>query len=99
MSLATSISETCESNPILSAIADGIAHTDIGLTIATIVLAVVTWNLIDDRKQARIRHHWARLVMFRHTHAERDTFNDEGNLIEHGEIDRTEIGQIDDNDA
>lgn len=90
MSFETAV-ETCEANPIVAAIADGIAHTDIGLTLATIILAVVTWNLIDDRKQERIRHHFTHMFTFRHTHAERDTFGSDGNLIEHAEIDHTEI--------
>lgn len=46
--------ETCNENPIVIAIAEGISHTDIGLTLATIFLAIITWNLIDDKKQARI---------------------------------------------
>lgn len=50
--------ETCNENPFLIALADGISHTDIGLTLATIFLAIVTWNLIDDRKQARILRHF-----------------------------------------
>lgn len=53
---------TCESNPILDALAAGISHTDIGLTLATVMLAVVTWNLIDDKKQARILHHFVPTV-------------------------------------
>jgi hypothetical protein len=56
--LAEGAAQVCEANPILSALAEGIAHTDIGLTIATIILAVITWNLIDDAKQERIRHHF-----------------------------------------
>lgn len=53
-----STASSCESSPILDAISAGIAHTDIGLTLATVFLAIVTWNLIDDRKQSRILHHF-----------------------------------------
>lgn len=80
--------ETCETNPFVAALAEGIAHTDIGLTIATIILAIITFNLIDDRKQERIRYHW--LHPFRHFHAEQDSVTDAANgdhTESHTEID------------
>jgi hypothetical protein len=89
--LATA-AEKCveEGNPIAIALADGIAHTDIGLTTATVILAIVTWNLIDDRKQDRIRHHMTAILPWKHMHAEQDSVTDNATTGDHTES-HTEI--------
>lgn len=86
INLAEAASEVCdEANPILVAVADGIAHTDIGLTTATVILAIVTWNLIDDRKQDRIRHHMTAILPWKHMHAEQDSVTDNATTGDHTE--------------
>lgn len=58
------------------AIADGIAHTDIGLTVATLILAFATWQLIEDRRKRAIHDKVQRIIhpiKTRHVHYERDT--------------------------
>ena len=66
--------ETCEGAMSFGdAFIAGVAHTDIGLTIATIVLAGCTFLLIDDNRMNRIHERFTHVAHpFRNVHAAKD---------------------------
>lgn len=71
-------SATCipESDSLWHAVKAGIAHTDMGLTAATLILAFATWQLIESKRKQEIHARVARIVhpiKSRHVTYERDT--------------------------
>lgn len=75
---------------VWSAFLDGVAHTDVGLTIATLILAFATWQLIEDRRKRAIHERVQRIIhpiKTRHVHIERDTDSDGEHEHSHTVID------------
>lgn len=72
------------------AIIDGVAHTDVGLTLATLILAVCTFMLIDDRRMQRLHDKFTHVTHpFRKVHAVKDddtTFANGDRSVSHTEL-------------
>lgn len=80
---------------------DGVAHTDVGLTVATLILAFATWQLIEDRRKQAIHarvHRIMHPLKSRHVTFERDTDTDPDHkhthtVVEYDNHPRTETGE------
>lgn len=83
--------ETCKEVMSLGdAIIAGISHTDIGLTLATLMLMFATLLLIDDKRMDRIHRRFSHIAHpFRNVHAAKDedyTGADGSHTVSHTEV-------------
>lgn len=91
--IAQSAEAICSEPSFGDALIAGISHTDVGLTLATLVLAACTLLLIDDKRMDRIHQRFTHVTHpFRNVHAVKDEDRTEGNAhtITHTELTMTE---------